>query len=185
MLRVDFSRYDNSFYDTGASALKRGLWYLVNALFFLNPFMPVNFVKIVLLRLFGARLGRCVIVKPGVNIKYPWFLQAGDHVWIGENVWIDNLALVKIGNNVCISQGAYLCTGNHDFKSNDFRLLLAGIILEEGTWIGARAVVGPGVRCGRESVLSLNSVATSDLAPGWIYQGNPARRKIMRCPQVS
>lgn len=185
MPRVDFSRYDNSFYDPGASVIKRTLWYFVNVLFFINPLMPVNFIKTALLRMFGAELGPCVVIKPGVNIKYPWFLQTGHHVWIGENVWIDNLARVKIGSNVCISQGACLCTGNHDFRSDDFMLTVKEIVIEDGAWIGAKAVVVPGIRCGKESVLAVNSVATSDLAPGWVYQGNPARRKTLRFPGAS
>jgi acetyltransferase-like isoleucine patch superfamily enzyme len=62
-----------------------------------------------------------VNIKPSVNIKYPWLLEVGDHVWIGEEVWIDNLAKVRIGSNVCISQGAMLLTGNHDFTKSTFR----------------------------------------------------------------
>jgi putative colanic acid biosynthesis acetyltransferase WcaF len=82
--------------------------------------------------------------------------------------------LVKIGNHVCISQGAMLLTGNHDFTKTTFDLIVKPIVLEEGVWIGAKAVVCPGVTCFSHSVLSVNSVATKNLITHKIYQGNPA-----------
>ena len=127
------------------------------------------------MRLFGAKIGKGVVIKPSVNIKYPWFLEIGDHAWIGEKVWIDNLVPVKIGPNVCISQGAMLLTGNHNYKKETFDLITGEIILEEGAWIGAKAVVTPGVTCKEHSVLAVSSVAVEDLEPYTVYQGNPAK----------
>ena len=114
---VDLARYRVSGYSTGAGFLRRGLWYLINVVVFANPLFPFYGPKRLLLRLFGARIQRGVIIKPRVNIKYPWRLTVGENSWIGEGVWIDNLAEVVIGSNACISQGAYLLTGNHDYKS--------------------------------------------------------------------
>jgi putative colanic acid biosynthesis acetyltransferase WcaF len=130
--------------------------------------------------MFGAKIGTGVVIKPGVNIKYPWFLEMGDHCWIGEEVWIDNLALVSIGNNVCLSQGAYLLTGSHDYKKRSFDLITKPIVLEDGVWIGAKATVCPGITCHAHSVLAVGSIATSDLEPYSIYQGNPAIKKRER-----
>jgi putative colanic acid biosynthesis acetyltransferase WcaF len=130
--------------------------------------------------MFGAKIGTGVVIKPGVNIKYPWFLEMGDHCWIGEEVWIDNLALVSIGNNVCLSQGAYLLTGSHDYKKRSFDLITKPIILEDGVWIGAKATVCLGITCHAHSVLAVGSIATSDLEPYSIYQGNPAIKKRER-----
>lgn len=110
-----------------------------------------------------------------VNIKYPWYLTIGDNTWIGEQVWIDNLIEVTIGSNVCISQGAMLLTGNHDYSSVSFDLKVGSIVLEEGVWIGAKSVVCPGVTCASHAVLSVNSVATKNLLAYQIYQGNPAK----------
>jgi len=157
-------------------------WYFVNACFFVNPFNPFSNIKIFLLRLFGAKIGERVLIKPRVNIKYPWFLEIGNDVWIGENVWIDNLAKVIIEDNVCISQGAMLLCGNHNYKSTSFDLILGEIILEEGSWVGAHAVVCPGVTLASHSILSVNSVANRDTEPYAIYQGNPAvkiRKRII------
>jgi putative colanic acid biosynthesis acetyltransferase WcaF len=119
-------------------------------------------------------VGKGVVIKPAVSIKYPWKLEIGDHVWIGEKVWIDNLAKVRIDNNACISQGAMLLTGNHNYKKSTFDLLVGEIVLQEGAWVGAQSVVCPGVTCCSHSVLSVGSVAVSDLEPYSIYQGNPA-----------
>ncbi|MFW5761262.1 MAG: WcaF family extracellular polysaccharide biosynthesis acetyltransferase [Cyclobacteriaceae bacterium] len=178
--KTNLSRYDNSWYQPGGSLPKRLLWYFCNVLFFINPLNPSSGIKVALLRIFGARVGKGVNIKPGVNIKYPWKLQIGNNVWIGEKTWIDNLGLVSIGNNACISQGALLLCGNHNFKKITFDLMVGNIILEEGCWIGARAVVSPGVTCGSHSILAVNSVAVKDLQPYGIYQGNPAQWKRER-----
>ena len=172
-MKTDLSRYDNSWYKPGSSA-KRVLWYYLSLLFFQNSFFPISSFKVALLRLFGAKVGRGVVVKPNVLIKYPWKLAVGDHVWIGERVWIDNLADVTIGDHACLSQEAYLLTGNHNFKLPTFDLMVKPIRLEEGAWIGARAVVCPGVTCRSHSILAVGSVATQELLPYSIYQGNPA-----------
>jgi len=172
--RTDLSAYNNDWYNPGASTLKRTLWYFVNAFLFINPLNPVSSLKVKLLRMFGARVGKGVTLKPRINIKYPWLLDIGDHVWIGEGVWIDNLAPVSIGSHVCISQGALLLTGNHNYKKKTFDLMVGKITLGDGAWIGAKSVVCPGVTCGSHSVLAVGSVAVKDLKPYFIYQGNPA-----------
>jgi len=171
--KTDLSKYDKSWYQPGGK-LKTTLWYFVNVLFFLNPLNPISGLKVKLLRLFGAKIGNGVVIKPGVNIKYPWKLEIGNHAWIGEKVWIDNLGLVKIGNNVCISQGAMLLCGNHNYKKSTFDLIVKGIVLEDGVWIGAQSVVCPGVVCKSHSILAVSSVANKDLEAYTVYQGNPA-----------
>lgn len=171
---VDLSKYNNSWYSPRASKLKQLAWYFFNVLFLVNPLNPLSGIKIFLLRLFGARIGKGVMIKPSVNIKYPWLLQVGDNVWIGENVWIDNLVKVTIGNHCCLSQGAMLLTGNHNYKKTTFDLMVGEIILEEGVWIGAKSIVVSGVTCRSHSVLSVCSVASSDLQQDTIYRGNPS-----------
>jgi len=175
MTKTDLSKFNNDWYNPGAGSFKRFFWYFTNVLFFLNPWCPISPLKIFLLRLFGAKVGKGVVIKPSVNIKYPWLLEIGSHVWIGENVWIDNLAKVKIGNHVSLSQGALLLCGNHNFKKEAFDLIVGEINLEDGVWIGAKSIVAPGVTCKSHSVLSVNSVAVKDLDEYSIYQGNPAK----------
>ena len=142
------------------------------------PF-PSSF-KTKLLKLFGAKMGTNVVIKPNVNIKYPWFLTIADDSWIGESVWIDNLAQVNIGKNVVLSQNAYLLTGSHDYKKETFDLILGEITLEEGVWIGAKAVVCPNVTGFSHSVLAVGSVTTHNMEAYTIYQGNPAVKKRER-----
>ncbi len=166
--------YNNSWYQPGGTALKRLLWYFVNHLVFNHGLLPLNGLKCMLLRLFGAQVGKGVVVKPSVNIKYPWRLSIGDYVWIGEKVWIDNLGNVSIGNHACLSQDCLLICGNHNYKSEKFDLMVGDISIGEGAWIGTRSVVCPGVRVGAHAVLSAGSTASSDLDAWTIYRGNPA-----------
>ena len=173
--KVDLNQFRNVEYHPG-NLVKRIIWYVVNVLFFINPFSLWTGLKVFLLRLFGAKVGKGLVIKPNVNIKYPWKLKIGNHVWIGERVWIDNLADVVLEDNVCLSQGAMLLTGNHDYGKVTFDLITADIVIEEGSWIGAHAVVCPGVTCHTHAVLSVNSVASMDLQAYGIYRGNPAEK---------
>ncbi|MCB9233618.1 MAG: colanic acid biosynthesis acetyltransferase WcaF [Bacteroidia bacterium] len=173
-MKTDLSKYDNSWYKPGGNFLSRRLWFLINAWFLINPALPFSGLRVFWLKIFGAKIGRGVIIKPGVNVKYPWNLEVGDYTWIGERVWIDNLVRVKIGAHACLSQGAMLLTGNHNYKKSTFDLMVEEIELEDGVWIGAQALVSAGVKCGSHAVLAVNSVAVSDLKPWTIYQGNPA-----------
>ena len=175
MKKTDLSKYDNTWYHPGKKAVCV-LWYFVNVVFFVSHIIPLSGLKVWLLKLFGAKVGRSVVIKPGVNIKYPWKLVIGDYSWIGEDVWIDNLDQVIIGSNVCISQGAMLLCGNHNYKKTTFDLMVSEIILEEGVWIGAKSVVCPGVTCKTHAILSVGSIANIDLEPYTIYQGNPAKK---------
>lgn len=136
--------------------------------------MPVSSIKCKILRLFGAKIGKGVVIKPGVSVKYPWRLKVGDHTWIGEDVWIDNLGDVSIGSNCCISQGAMFLCGNHNYKLQTFDLMIKPIVIEDGAWVGAQSMVCPGVTMHSHSVLAVGSIASKDLMPFSVYRGNPA-----------
>lgn len=171
--RTDLSVYDISWYKPGPK-WKIILWFIVNSVT-LNTYLPIPIaIKRLILKAFGTKMGTGVVIKPAVNIKYPWLLQIGNHVWIGEKVWIDNLSEVVIGDNSCLSQDSMLLTGNHNYRRSTFDLNTQPITLEDGVWIGAKAVVCPGVRCHSHAVLAVNSVATRSLEAYGIYQGNPA-----------
>ena len=126
------------------------------------------------MRLFGAEIGKGVVIKPSVNIKYPWKLKIGNHSWIGESAWIDNLDFVEIGESSVLSQGAMILSGNHNYKKTSFDLITKPIFIGDGVWIGAKSVVTGGVSCENHSVLSVFSVASKDLQSNKIYKGNPA-----------
>ena len=172
-MKTDLSKYNNDWYKPGANLFVRIAWYIFNWAFFVS-YCPFNFVKIFLLRMFGAKIGKGVVLKPHINIKYPWKISIGENAWIGENVWLDSLGKITIGANACLSQGALLLCGNHNYKKSSFDLIVNDIILEDGVWIGAKAVVCGGVVAKSHSVLTSGSVATSTLEPYSVYQGNPA-----------
>jgi putative colanic acid biosynthesis acetyltransferase WcaF len=168
--------FDNSWYHPGAGKLKRLLWFYCNALIFKTYLFPFSGLKRSLLQIFGAKVGKGVVIKPNVNIKYPWFLEIGDHAWIGEEVWIDNLAPVKIGSHACLSQGSLLLCGNHHYGLHTFDLMVSPIILEEGAWVGAKCLVCPGTVLQSHAVLAAGSVAKGVLEAWSIYGGNPAQK---------
>lgn len=165
---VSKDKFDNSWYKPGPF-WKRTLWYYVNVLIMKNSLIPFYSLKAFTLRLFGACIGKRCKIKPCVNIKYPWFLHVGDDVTIGENVWIDNLAKVTVHDSVTISQGALLLTGNHNYNAEGFDLILGEIVVHEGAWICAKAIIGPGVTVGRNAILGLGSVASKNLAPDTVF----------------
>lgn len=131
-------------------------------------------LKIFLLKAFGAKVGRNIAIKPYVNIKYPWNLTIGDNAWIGENVWLDSLVMISIGPNACISQGAILLTGSHNYKKTTFDLVTSPVTLEDGVWIGAGAIVNQGITASSHAMLTSGSVATKNMEAYAVYQGNPA-----------
>jgi putative colanic acid biosynthesis acetyltransferase WcaF len=173
--------FDKQQFRTGASTLKIWCWYLVSIFFFRSGMIPFSNVLVFILKLFGARIGKDVRIKPSVYIRYPWKLSLGDHSWLAD-CYIDNLDHVIIGKNVCISQQAMLLTGNHNYKCKDFNLYTRPITLEDGVWIAARAIVCPGVTAYSHAVLLSAAVADTALQAYSVYQGNPAimirKRKI-------
>lgn len=171
---VRLGTFDGSGFNKGAGTLKTILWYFVNALIVRASWNPFMGIKIALLRAFGAKIGKGLVIKNNVIIKSPWNLVVGDDCWLGESCWIDNLDKVVIGNNVCISQGALLLTGNHDYTISSMPYRNAPIKIEDGAWIGAKTAVCPGVTVLRNAILTVGSVATKDMVENGIYQGNPA-----------
>ena len=129
---VDLSKFDNAWYHVGRSRSVQALWFFLGAPMLRAPLNPSSKFKRWLLRVFGATVGAGVVIKPGVKVKHPWKLRVGDNVWIGEDAWIDNLGDVDIGPNACISQGAYLCTGNHNWTDPAFGLVVKDIRIGTG-----------------------------------------------------
>ncbi len=175
MTPVQLRTYDNSWFHPGGSLLKRSAWFFLGQPLLRAAWLPSSSFRVHLLRLFGARIGDRVVIKPSVEVKYPWHLAIGDDCWIGEHAWIDNLTSVRVGSNVCISQGAYLCTGNHDWSDPCFGLMIAPIELRDGSWAGARSLLGPGTILGEGAVAAAGAVVGGTIPDYEIYAGNPAR----------
>ena len=163
-MRFDLSKFQNSFYKPGNIFL-RSLWYFNSIIFFESKIPIPQFFKKLILKIFGSKLGKGVVIKPSVKIKYPWQLEIGDNSWIGERVWIDNVATIKIGSNVCISQGVMLESGNHNFKSEGFDLLLEPIIIENNVWIGCNCLVLPATVIKKGSIFFGGTVINKKTKP--------------------
>lgn len=154
----NLAAYDNSFYSPGRGKWTCVLWYFASLLLVESGWLPISKFKVVLLRLFGADIGEGVTLKPHVKIKYPWRLKIGDHSWIGEQVWIDNLDQVTIGDHVCVSQGAYFCTGSHDHRSPTFELRTRPISVGDGAWIACKTTLLGGASVGCLQIISAGEV---------------------------
>lgn len=160
--------------DRGRPAWFEAVWYLVKIVFFLSALPWPSALKRALLRFFGAKVGPGVVIKPRVNVHFPWRLEVGAHSWIGEEVFILNFDLVRIGSQACVSQRVFLCTGNHNFRDEKFSFRSAPITVGDGAWVGASVFVGPGVEIGDEAVVTAGSVVLKSLPAGRICSGNPA-----------
>jgi len=174
--KVRLASFDNAWYSPGRSLMVRVLWQVVSGCFFLTWFPWPSRLKAALLRIFGARVGTGVVLKPRVNVKYPWNLTLGDHSWIGEGVWLDTLAPVRIGANACLSQGAMVETGNHDWSRPTFDLVVKEVVVEDGAWVAVRSLLLPGARLASHAVLGAGSVLSGDTEPFGIYVGVPAQK---------
>jgi putative colanic acid biosynthesis acetyltransferase WcaF len=166
--------------DRGRPKAVEMLWYFLKCAFLLSALPWPSGFKVALLRAFGAKIGNGVVIKPRVNVHFPWKLEVGDHAWVGEEVFILNFERVWIGANACISQRAFLCTGNHDYRDPQFSYRNAPITIGDGAWVGAGVFVGPGVDVGGEAVLAAGSVVTRHVPANTIVAGNPASERGVR-----
>lgn len=176
---VQLKNYDNSWYYPGRYDLWRAAWLFVGLPLFRCALLPFSAFRVALLRLFGAKVGSGVVIHSEVVVKYPWHLIVGNHCWIGERSWFDNLTTIRLGDNVCVSQGVYLCTGNHDWSDPAFGLRIEPIALHDGAWAGAMCRLLPGAVLSEGAVAAAGSVITEVVPPYEVFSGNPAvfRRK--------
>ena len=154
--------------------IKKFFWNFIGKPF-VSSFIPGTYWRKIILRLFGAKIGIGGKIKSYIKVSEPWNLIVGDHCWLGENIWIDNLSIVKIGNRVCISQGVYICTGNHNYKKELFDLMLKSIIIEDDCWLSAKSIISPGSILKQGSIASIGSTVSGTLKENSIYKGNPAK----------
>jgi putative colanic acid biosynthesis acetyltransferase WcaF len=169
--------------DRGRSRAVEVLWYLAKCVFFLPPWPWPSALRRQVLRCFGARIGRGVVIKPRVNVHLPWKLVVGEFTWIGEEVFILNFEPVTIGAHCCLSQRAFLCTGNHDYRQPEMPYRNQPITLEDGAWVGAQVFVAPGVTLGTDAVIAAGSIVTKNQPPGMVCAGNPCVAIKRRWPE--
>jgi len=159
----------------GRSKLVVQAWWLIqSSLFSMSPQFLYGW-RNMLLRLFGAKIGKGVIIRPNVRITYPWKLTIGDYAWIGDNAELYTLGNITIGKNAVISQKCYLCTGSHDFQSEAFDIYQKPIVVEDEAWIAADVYVAPGLTIGKGAVIGARSSVFNDMPEGMICIGSPAK----------
>lgn len=171
---VNQSKPDSSELQRGRPLVIEAAWYWLGQPFVRWRWLPWSHPRELVLKLFGATIGKGVRFHSGLRVKFPWYLTIGDDCWVGESVWVDNLARVTLGSRVYLAAGVYLCTGNHDWSSTNMRLFCRPISIEDGAAIEAKAVVCPGVIVGKGATLSAGSVASRDIPEGENQAGNPA-----------
>lgn len=159
----------------GKSAFMVQLWWLIqNTFFSWSPQFLYGWRRF-LLRLFGANIGRNVLIRPSARITYPWKLSIGDYSWIGDDVELYTLGEIRIGANTVISQRSYLCTGTHDYSCPTFDISAHPIFIGEQVWVATDVYVAPGVHIGDGAVIGARSTVLQDLPAEMICYGNPAR----------
>ncbi|RLP68677.1 putative colanic acid biosynthesis acetyltransferase [Mycetocola manganoxydans] len=160
-------------YDRGRNTIWQIGWMLTSGLITSRWWCPPS-IRAAILRGFGATIGRGVNIRHGVRIHWPWKLTVGHNSWIGEQTWILNLEPVTIGDDVCISQDVFLCTGSHDRHSPTFEFDNAPIVVQDGAWVAARATILRGTVVGRDSVIGATALVRGNVAPGSVILGAAA-----------
>jgi putative colanic acid biosynthesis acetyltransferase WcaF len=151
------------------------LWWIIQKLFFNSSPQFMYAWRRFLLRAFGAKIGKSVIIRPSVHIQFPWKVSIGDFSWIGDDVVLYSLGEIEIGKNVVVSQKSYLCTGSHDYQEEAFPIYTQKIILEDECWLATDVFVAPGVTIGRGCLVAARSSVYKDMPEGMLCIGNPAK----------
>lgn len=173
--RIDLSRFSTAGFVRGRSKSFEIVWYLAKLTFIQSSVPWPNAFKAVVLRVFGARVGRGLYLRPGVNIHFPWRLSVGDNVWIGDRCTILNLEPVVLADNVALAHEVYLAAAGHDVSSPTFAYANRPITVRSGAWIATRAYVGPGVTIGEHAVVAAAAAVVKDVDDWSIVAGVPAR----------
>lgn len=155
--------------------LGRAIWMVVGRTIFRMSFHNWYGFRSRLLRMFGAKIGKHVAIRPSVNIEVPWMIEIEDDATIGDHAILYSLGMIKIGKRAIISQYAHLCAGTHDYTDHTFRLLRTPVTIGDDVWIGADAFIGPGVHVGSLSVVGARSSTYKDLPERQVFVGNPAK----------
>lgn len=159
----------------GRSTVLVQIWWIIQVVFFgCSPQFLYGWRRAIL-RLFGARIGAGVLIRPSARVTYPWKLTIRDRAWIGDSVTLYSLCNITIGHDAVISQGSYLCTGTHNIRDPAFPIEAHPIVVEDEAWVASHVFVGPGVKIGRGAVVGVRSLLLRDVPPGMVAMGHPAR----------
>jgi putative colanic acid biosynthesis acetyltransferase WcaF len=177
---VDLSKYDQGNFDRGKPGWLILVWWFVQAIAF--PLSIHNFhgFRCWLLRLFGAKIGKNVIIRPTARFTYPWKVTIGDYTWIGDDVVFYSLDEIIIGEHCVISQKTYLCTGSHNIKDPKFGLITDPIRIGNGVWVATDCFIAPGVKIGANTVIGARSNVCKNIPENQVAFGNPCIPRYSR-----
>lgn len=161
----------------GRSGLVVLLWQTVQATLFAWSPQPAYGWRRFLLKLFGAKVGKGVLVRQTARITYPWKVSFGDHCWIGDHTEIYSLGTIAIGSHAVVSQRSYICAGTHDHLDVTFPLVSRPVVIGDQAWIATDCYVAPGVRIGTASIVAARSTVLHDVPDAVIAAGTPAAVK--------
>ncbi len=170
---VDLRTYDLSNYDRGKPTWLVMLWWLVQAIAFPLSLHNLNGLRCSLLRLFGAKIGKGVVIRPSARFIFPWKIKISDYSWIGDDVVFYSIDQINIGSHSVISQKSYLCTGSHDIKDKSFALITAPINIGNGVWIATDCFIAAGVDIGSNSVVGARSSVMKSIPANQVAWGTP------------
>lgn len=159
----------------GKSGIYVQLWWFVYAVFFRTSPQVMYGWRRFILRIFGAKVGKKVIIRPSAQITYPWKLEIGDYSWIGDEVVLYTLGNIKIGNNSIISQRSYICTGSHDYDTVDFKIYSEDITIGDSCWLATDVFVAPGVKIEHRTIIGARSTVLKSLIGDRVYAGSPVK----------
>ncbi len=161
--------------------VRRLLWTIVWACFARPlPKSAGRRWKILLLRMFGARVAWTANVYSSATVFKPWLLEMDDYACLASGVDCYNAAPVRLGVNAIVSQRAFLCTAGHDIADPRHHQTEAPIVIEDRAWVCAEAYVGQGVTVGEGAVVCPRGVAVKNVEPWTVVGGNPAKYIKMR-----
>ncbi|MGA1264851.1 MAG: WcaF family extracellular polysaccharide biosynthesis acetyltransferase [Prochlorothrix sp.] len=183
--QVDLRQYQPAGADRGRSRLIILLWWLLQAIVFPLSHHSAHGIRCTLLRLFGAKIGKRVHIRPTARFTYPWHVTISDDAWIGDDAVFYSIAPIWIGRQAVISQETYLCTASHDLRDSAFGLVTGPIAVGNGAWVATRCFVGPGVRIGANAVIGVNSTVLQDMPPNQVCFGTPCRPRSPRFPDLT
>lgn len=159
----------------GRSAIIVQLWWLTQSILFKTSPQFLYGWRRLLLRIFGAKIGVGVKIRPSATVTYPWKVSIGDYSWVGDEAVLYSLGEIQIGSNAVVSQKCYLCAGNHDYTNSVFTILAEPVIIEDQVWLATDVFIGPGVTVGIGSVVGARSSVFKSIEGGNVYSGNPLR----------
>lgn len=177
---VNLRNYQGSSYDRGRPSLVIMLWWLVQAIAFPLSLHNFNNFRCWLLRLFGAKIGQGVVIRPTARFTYPWKVAIGDYSWIGDDVVFYSIDRIEIGCHTVISQKSYLCTASHDFCDSSFPTTISPIRIGNGTWVATDCFIAPGITIGANAVIGARSNVFRDIPQQQVAWGSPC---IVRYPR--